>query len=76
MSVVQNERAAASDAPHSQSRSLARRLMIVCPITGRSADTGFELSGVPRVSARQQSLVDCLECGQDHQWRIDDAFLD
>ena len=76
MSVVRDERAALSAEPRARSRTLLRRLMIVCPTTGSAADTGFELLGVPKASARQQILMDCLECGQDHPWRIDDAFLD
>jgi hypothetical protein len=76
MSVVHDERAALSAEPRARQGTLLRRLMIVCSATGHPADTGFELSGVPRVSARQQILVDCLECGQDHEWTIDEAFLD
>lgn len=53
---------------------LLRRLMILCPATGRAADTGFELSGVPATSGLQV-LVDCMECGQDHEWRVEDSFL-
>ncbi len=75
MSVVHDERAAHSAEPRARRRTLLRRLMVVCPATGHPTDTGFELSGVPRVSARPQILVDCLECGQDHEWRIDQAFL-
>ena len=76
MSVVHRERPAHSGEPRARQCALLRRLMIVCPATGRPADTGFELSGIPEASARQQILVDCLECGQDHGWRIEDAFLD
>jgi hypothetical protein len=76
MSVVHDERAAHSAEPRARQRTLLRRLMIMCPATGHPADTGFELSGVPAASARQQVLVDCLECGQDHEWSIEDAFLD
>jgi len=75
MSVVHDERAGHAVELRAHQRTLLRRLMIVCPATGRPADTGFELSGVPKASAWQQTLVDCLECGQDHEWRIDDAFL-
>jgi hypothetical protein len=59
-----------------QHRTLLRRLMITCPATGRAADTGFELTALPRLSARQHVLVDCLECGQDHEWQVEDLFLE
>jgi len=55
---------------------LLRRLVITCPVTGTATDTGFELSELPAVAAGPQLLIDCLECGQDHPWRIDDALLD
>ena len=55
---------------------LLRRLVITCPVTGLPTDTGFELSDLPAVVTRQQLLVDCLECGQDHSWHIGDAALD
>ena len=76
MSVVHDERAALSAEPRARLNTLLRRLMIVCPMTGRPADTDFELSSVPMVSRRRQILVDCLECGQDHEWHIDETFLD
>ena len=76
MSVVHEGRRAHLVEPRVQSRNLVRRLVIVCPETGHATDTGFELTAVPSVSARQQVLVDCLECGQDHEWRIEDSFLD
>jgi hypothetical protein len=76
MSVVHNERVAFSAGRHARSRTLLKRLMIVCGTTGRPTDTGFELLGVPRASAQRQMLVDCLECGQDHEWRIEDTFLE
>ena len=59
----------------SRRRILLRRLTIRCPVTGTSADTGYELSSIPTVSTRNL-LVDCTECGQDHLWRLEDAFLD
>lgn len=56
---------------------LLRRLMITCPATGRAADTGFELSAIPDIgTGRQWMLVDCLECGQDHPWQLEDTFMD
>jgi len=68
------EAAVGSAAP--RQAALLRRLMIRCPATGIATDTGFELSGVPAVSRGQQWLVDCLECGQDHPWQLEDAFLE
>lgn len=53
---------------------LVRRLMIRCPMTGLSLDTGFELTALPRVTGLQ-TLTDCLECGQDHAWVAEDAYL-
>lgn len=67
--------AVVGDAPPRQT-ALLRRLMITCPATGIAADTGFELSSVPAVSKGQQWLIDCLECGQDHPWQLEDAFLE
>jgi hypothetical protein len=55
---------------------LLRRLLIRCPVAGTSADTGFELHAIPQVSQGIHLLVDCLECGQDHEWTIDDVFVD
>ena len=58
-----------------QAGALLRRLSIVCPQTGRDADTGFALTELPGLSARRQVLVDCLECGQDHEWTVNDIHL-
>jgi hypothetical protein len=54
---------------------LLRRLMIICPCTGRGVDTGYELTDIPAV-ALPHIVVDCTECGQDHTWRIEDAFAE
>ena len=54
---------------------LLPRLMIRCPRTGLPTDTGFELEEIPALGAEHQILVDCLECGQDHPWQLEDAFL-
>jgi len=75
MSVMHDDLAAPPMEAAIRSRTLLRRLMIRCPVTGLAADTGFELSEVPQVSAQQQILVDCLECGQDHEWRAEDLRL-
>ena len=75
MSVVHDERAPQFPEPPVGYHNLLRRLMIRCPATGRDADTGVELSAVPSVTKGHQRLVDCLECGQDHEWRLEDSFL-
>lgn len=56
-------------------RVLLRRLVIRCPVTGLASDTGFELTELPQLTG-EQALIDCLECGQDHTWRVEDAYLD
>lgn len=58
-----------------QNPVLLRRLTIRCLQTGLPADTGFGLSEIPALAARQHILTDCLECGQDHPWQLEDAFL-
>lgn len=50
--------------------------MIVCPTSGRASDTGFEMAELPGMRGSAQLLVDCLECGQDHAWQVEDAFLE
>jgi hypothetical protein len=50
--------------------------MITCPVTDEPTDTSFEISAIPAASMRPQVLIDCLLCGQDHSWRIDDAFVE
>lgn len=52
-----------------------RRLMIACPHTGHAVDTGYEATAIPGLSI-PHLLVDCMECGQDHVWRIEDAFVE
>jgi hypothetical protein len=59
----------------SAGNTLLRRVMILCPLTGRSVDTGFELA-TPAIGPEPQLLVDCTECGQDHEWLVEDAFLE
>jgi hypothetical protein len=54
----------------------ARRWVSSCPVTGLPTDSGFELSAGPQVSRTRQVLVDCLDCGQDHEWGIEDTALD
>jgi hypothetical protein len=55
---------------------LLRRLIIECPVTGRPSDTGLEVTELPSVLGSAQWLLDCLECGQDHEWRADDLRME
>ena len=55
---------------------LLRRLTIICPVTRQPTDTGFELTALPLVTEAPQWLLDCLECGQDHMWSVDDVSLE
>ena len=59
-----------------QQLRLLRRLTIQCPVTGRPSDTGFDLTELPSVTGSVQWLLNCLECGQDHEWRVDDVSLE
>ena len=52
-----------------------RRLMIRCPVTGLPADTGFDPTGSRMDGHSPRLLVDCQECGQDHEWRLEGAFV-
>jgi hypothetical protein len=49
--------------------------MIFCPHTGLPVDTLHELGEIGRLAPHAQTLVDCAECGEDHGWTIEDAFL-
>ncbi len=76
MSVLHHEGPGQPSQSSVRSGTLLRRLVIRCPETGRASDTGFELCGMPSVAGRRQLLVDCLECGRDHGWSVDDVVLD
>ena len=76
MSVLHHEGAGQPSEPTVRSGTLLRRLMIRRRPTGRASDTGFDLSALPGVAGRRQLLVDCLQCGHDHDWSLDDVFLD
>ena len=65
----------AATSPSIRTGVLLKRLMIRCPHTGEPVDTGFELSSIPAM-ALPHLLIDCTECGQDHTWRIEDAFVE
>jgi hypothetical protein len=56
-------------------RALRKRLVIMCPETRLSVDTGLDLSAIPNLRG-SQILFDCMECGQDHAWSIDEAHVD
>ena len=50
--------------------------MILCPVTGTPVDTGAELVAAQSIGPGGDILVDCIECGQDHLWQLEDAFLE
>jgi hypothetical protein len=75
VAVVSHDVGVASDRAGGN-RLLLRRLMIHCPESGVSTDTGFELSSVPTIGRARQFLAECMECGDDHAWQIDEAFLE
>jgi hypothetical protein len=66
---------AISDQPDIHIRAVPRRVMIRCPLTDEPVDTGHEPASAPTIRREVQLLVDCTECGQDHMWRMEDAFL-
>jgi hypothetical protein len=70
------EMALISHHPGAKAPVLLRRLMVSCPVTAVSVDTGYELTEIPRLGRGPQLLVDCLECGQDHSWHLENAFLE
>jgi hypothetical protein len=55
---------------------LSQRLMICCPHAALPVDTGHELNEIGGLAPQPQMLIDCIECGQDHSWTIEDAFLE
>ena len=66
-----------SPGPGVHDRVLPRRLMIPCPVTGVPVDTGADLMAAQGMGPPGGDiLVDCIECGQDHQWELEDAFLE
>jgi hypothetical protein len=50
--------------------------MITCPVTGVPVDTGADVLSAQSKGPGGDILVDCIECGQDHQWNLEDAFLE
>ena len=55
---------------------LYRRLLIQCPVTARPVDTGLELTELHRLASGGRWLLDCQECGQDHDWKLDDLIVE
>jgi hypothetical protein len=55
---------------------LSQRLMIFCPHTGRPVHTGHGLTEIGGLAPKPQTLIDCTDCGQDHDWLIEDVFLE
>jgi hypothetical protein len=55
-------------------RMVPLRVMIRCPSTEVPVDTGYEPAAVATIR-EAQVLANCTECGQDHTWRTEKAFL-
>ena len=64
------------NSPSPRAGPLLRRLLIRCPVTGDVTDTGFEITALPSVPHTAHRLIDCLECGQDHRWTVDDLSVE
>jgi hypothetical protein len=62
-----------TDAPYR--RRVVPHLMISCPHTGNAVDTRFDATAIPSL-ATAHLLMDCVECGQDHVWRTEEAFVE
>ena len=56
-------------------RIAPRRVMIRCPLAEVAVDTGYSPKTVA-IQPATRVLEACPACGQDHAWRIEDAFLD
>jgi hypothetical protein len=55
---------------------LVSRLMIRCPATGRATDTAFDVTDLPRLGSGSHWILDCMECGRDHEWQVDDVIVE
>ena len=53
------------------------QVMIVCPETGKHVYTGlnFDWFDLDAYELGEKTVVKCSECGQEHKWTKDDAFL-
>jgi hypothetical protein len=52
------------------------RVMIRCPVTGNPVPTGMNVTSLDGVTMRDNVLGNCPECGRDHVWSGEDAFLE
>jgi hypothetical protein len=66
---------AIADEPAVRIRTVPRRVMVRCPSTEVPVNTGYEPAAIANIQREPQMLADCAECGQDHTWCIEDAFL-
>jgi hypothetical protein len=68
--------AAISIAPDVHIRVVPRRVMIRCPSTEVPVDTGYGPAAAARIQRFPLVLSDCTEFCGDHQWLLEDAFLE
>ena len=53
-----------------------KRVMIICPDTGKPVFTGFEFTKRLEDATYISSAVDCPHCARSHVWSNDVAFLE
>ena len=55
---------------------MVRLVMIVCPHTGKPTPTGFVMNPEEFEDATPGNILSgCNECGGNHSWSKEDAFL-
>ena len=50
-------------------------VMIKCPTTGKPIATGLATESLDAEPLRDE-VVSCPECGEDHVWQREDAYLE
>jgi hypothetical protein len=53
-----------------------KRLLITCPVTQKSVPTVMKLRPAAFEALAGEYAFRCEKCGQVHQWRRDDAWLE
>ena len=52
-------------------------IMIKCPVTGKAVptDMAMDKKSFESVTLKNNTLVNCPVCGQNHTWSKEDSFL-